>query len=221
MDGAIVVLDGGARSEQTRRGRFRFDAVRSGEHTVQLLVESLGEAAKTTGPAMLHVVLTREQLAADVTFLVSIEKRPEIRRVFPSKGGPGATRAPSPVSTGPAPGSGAGKAAEPLVSPRPHATSVPEAQQRASRAEVSAPKGAASYAVQIAAVRNGERAASLVKSLLSAGYPAYVLKPSASKGLFRIRLGPYPTREAAEDVRKRLEGERGEKGWVTRESTAR
>lgn len=219
IDGAIVILDGGARSEQTRRGRFKFDAVRSGEHTVQLLVESLGEGAKTTGPATLRVPLTREQLAAEVTFLVSIEKRPEIRRVFPSK--VGAVTAP-PAFVPPRTGSADRPAQPPMTPPRSPSAPVAHARQDVSREpKASTTKSAATYAVQIAAVRDGGRARALVKSLQSAGYPAYVLEPAAPDVLFRIRVGTYPTHDAAEHARKRLERERGEKGWVTREVTAR
>ena len=204
IDGAIVVLDGGTRSEQTRRGRFRFDAVRSGEHDVQLLVASLGDAAKTTGPVTQQVALTRDHLAAVVTFLVSIDKRPEIRRVFPSRTGGGATPPSPPATTPTSPATD--RVAPPTVTSPPTAVVPPEHGSR--------------FAVQISAVRNGDSARALAKSLQSAGYPAYVLAPSAPKGFFRIRVGPYPTRAAAEEVRNRIARERGVKGWVTRDVTA-
>ena len=37
IDGAVLVLDGGRRSEQVRRGVYRFDSIRSGDHVVSLL----------------------------------------------------------------------------------------------------------------------------------------------------------------------------------------
>ena len=100
IDGAIVVLDGGLRSEQARKGRYRFDAVRSGAHRVKLLIESLPDGAAITGDADVPATLSRGALSADVTFVVSVEKRPEIRRVFPPRGGSGQAAATARPATG-------------------------------------------------------------------------------------------------------------------------
>ena len=37
IDGAVLVLDRGSRSEQMRRGVYRFDSIRSGDHVVSLV----------------------------------------------------------------------------------------------------------------------------------------------------------------------------------------
>jgi cell division septation protein DedD len=210
IDGAIVILDGGMRSEQTRRGRFRFHAVRTGDHDVQLLLESIGEGAKTTGPVTLPAALTRDQPAATLTFLVSIEKRPEIRKVFPSKTG-GVT---APLRA-PAARSSASRAANP-------ASPAPTPEPRASRPETRAPArraAPAKYVIQVAALTDPVRAKALVKSLQASGYPAYLLEPPPSDpaGLFKIRIGHYSTLAAAETMRAQLERQRGEKLWITRE----
>jgi hypothetical protein len=68
-----------------RAGRFRFDAVRMGTHAVSVLSESLPEGALLTGPATVTVELTRNQDATEIVFLVKLEKRPEVRKVFPPK----------------------------------------------------------------------------------------------------------------------------------------
>jgi hypothetical protein len=105
LDGAIVVLDNGARSEQVRKGVYRFDAVRSGEHVASLVRESLPEGAVIAGAPQVPLALTRGQLTAEIDFLVAIEKRPENRRVFPSRIGglpPSPSGAP-PVPSMPAP----------------------------------------------------------------------------------------------------------------------
>ena len=119
IDGAIVILDGGARSEQVRAGRYRFDAVRGGEHTVKLLVESLPSGAKMGSPEEGTVALLRGHMNAAVEYLVSIEKRPEIRKVFPPKGGTAASRAtgasPSRATTGSRPPRGRANASPPRV----------------------------------------------------------------------------------------------------------
>ena len=121
VDGAVLILDGGARSEVTRKGRYRFDAVRSGAHTVKLLVDSLPEGSQIAGEAEVAALLTREALAGDVSFLVSIDKRPEIRRVFPPRPGLTASSArPSPSATAAtrATGQAARKVAEARTSSR-------------------------------------------------------------------------------------------------------
>ena len=81
VDGAVIVLNGGARSEQVRAGRFRFDAVRSGEHTIELLAESLPQDSVIQGAPRLSVAVGRASLRSESTFVISIATRPEIRRL--------------------------------------------------------------------------------------------------------------------------------------------
>jgi len=87
VNDAVIILDGGVRSEQVRKGRYRFDAVRSGTHMVKLLIESLPDGAVIAGDPEVQTTLSRDALAAEVIFVVSVEKRPEIRRVLPPRGG--------------------------------------------------------------------------------------------------------------------------------------
>jgi hypothetical protein len=82
---AVLVLDDGARSEAVRDGRFRFDSVRIGTHKLALLPDSLPEGAQAVGSPTIDVQLDRGHTTAEVTYLVKIEKRPEIRKVFPPK----------------------------------------------------------------------------------------------------------------------------------------
>ena len=85
VNGAVVVLDDGARTEVSRAGRFRFDAVRLGAHTLMLLTESLPDGAQLAGPPTVTVELGRTPEAGEIAFLVLLEKRPEVRKVFPPK----------------------------------------------------------------------------------------------------------------------------------------
>jgi cell division septation protein DedD len=209
MDAAVVVLDGGARSEQVRRGRFRFDAVRSGEHLVKLLVESLPDGAVVAGPAEAKIVLGRDSLSASVPFLVSIEKRPEIRKVFP-------------------PRVGAAPAADPGTAiPRPPAGRAPAAPRSVAPGGASprprAAPAAAGFAIQIAALSDPSRARELVRSLIASGLGAYLVLPQTSEpgGLYRVRVGPYATRAAAARANAPLEKARGEKLWIVREPDVR
>lgn len=85
ISGAVLVLDDGVRTEVTRDGRFWFDNVRTGAHTVSLLVASLEEGAQLAESATLEVELSRNALTRQVVFTVTMEKRPEIRKVFTPK----------------------------------------------------------------------------------------------------------------------------------------
>lgn len=83
--GAVMSIDGGSRSELVRNGRFRFDNVRLGDHAVTLELESLEMSAQLVGEPSRNVTLTRDTRTADVVFLIRLEKRPEVRKVFPAK----------------------------------------------------------------------------------------------------------------------------------------
>ena len=95
IEGAVVVLDGGRRSERAKRGQYAFEAVQSGEHTVTLLADSLPEGAVIAGEATQVATLGRASMAVDLPFAVSLEARAEIRKVFP---GSAAATLPKPVA---------------------------------------------------------------------------------------------------------------------------
>ena len=200
IDGAILILDGGARSEVARKGRYRFDAVRSGTHVLTLLVDSLPEGAQIAGDAEVPAALTRDALTTEISFLVSVDKRPEIRRVFPPRGG--ASAAANPTAGRPA---GTRSIAPRSLTPRPTPT-VPVT-------------GASTFAIQIAALNDPLRAKAVVNRLKETGMPAYLVNPPTDNpdAPYRIRVGPYATRAAAEKTAAALEKSGGEKLWVTRE----
>ncbi len=202
----VLVLDDGARSESVRGGRFRFDAIRSGQHTVDLLAESLPEGAAIVGERRAAVSIAKATPTVSVDFLVKVEKRPEIRRVFPPKGGvPPAGASGAPARTPPRRG------APPAAQERPTARSVP--------ASGGAPKAAQRFTIQIAALSDPARAIALARKLTIAAFPAYVVEPGAPDPdrLYRVRVGPYATRVAVDKVRIRLEKRLGERLWVIRE----
>jgi len=208
IDGAVVVLDGGARSELARKGRYRFDSVRSGAHLVKLLIDSLPEGAQIAGEAEVPAALTRDALTAEISFVVSVQKRPEIRKVFPPRGGAGAAAAARPGARPSAPASG-------RPGPGPRANRAADSISR-----VAPPvERESAFAIQIAALSDPVRARGMVKVLKATGLPAYVMTPPAGEpdGPYRVRVGPYPTRAAAQKTATALEKRRGEKLWVTRE----
>ena len=105
---------------------------------------------------------------------------------------PAPSESPKVASPSPHPGSDAAKAA--------HATAA--ASQREG------------FAVQLAAFADDRGANSLAGRLKKAGYAAYTEPLKTSKGtLWRVRVGPYPSREAAVAARDKLKTE-GQSGIV-------
>ena len=97
---------------------------------------------------------------------------------------------------------------------------------KARRATTSEPKAAATlsdvkaaaahdgFAVQLAAFADDKGANALAGRLKKAGYAAYTEPLKTSKGtLWRVRVGPYPSREAAVAARDKLKTE-GQSGIV-------
>jgi hypothetical protein len=211
---AVVVLDGGMRSELVRGGSFRFDAVRAGAHGIALLRESLPEGGAVVGAPERPVAITRQSPQAEVTYLVTIEKRPEVRKVFPARGGGGrgGAAAPSAPSAAPRAPSAAPRAPA-AVKPPPAPARTPAAGSR----RATAPAQRAGYTIQIAALTSGARARDLAAELKRAGFDAYVVAPAAGgDALHRVRVGRYTTRAAAQRTVARLERLLGLKMWITR-----
>ena len=205
IDAAVLVLDGGQRSEQVRQGRYQFESVRSGRHTLELLLESLPEGGTIIGQRLLEVAVTREQQSTAVDFLVKVDKRPEIRKVFPPRSGTplrGSTKTPPSRS--------------PAASPTPSAA-TPERRVSPPRAAGgrAAPGG---FTIQVAALSALTNARALAAQLEAKGYGAYVVvpPPEDANGLYRVRVGRYLSRAAAKRALPKLERLRGEKLWVTR-----
>ena len=75
------------------------------------------------------------------------------------------------------------------------------------------------YSVQVAAVPTKDEADRLVTRLVGQGYPAYAIRgEGAAANLYRVRVGGYPDRAAAQEVAKRLEGTEGFKPWIAKET---
>jgi cell division septation protein DedD len=70
------------------------------------------------------------------------------------------------------------------------------------------------FVVQVAAVRARAEAMVIAQRLGSKGYPAFVT--TAGANIFRVRVGKYTDRGAAEAVAGRLEREEQFKPWITR-----
>ncbi|MBW8712723.1 MAG: SPOR domain-containing protein [Acidobacteria bacterium] len=75
------------------------------------------------------------------------------------------------------------------------------------------------FAVQIAALNDPLRAKATVQQLRDSGMPAYMMNPAPDDpdGPYRVRVGPYDSRDDAEKVAASLEQQRHQKLWVTKE----
>jgi cell division septation protein DedD len=83
------------------------------------------------------------------------------------------------------------------------------APRRQPPAEAPVPSNS-QFAVQVMASRTHSDAENLVKLLRSHGYRAFVLTPEqahAKDKFYRVQVGPFPTRVAADSARDKLRGE--------------
>lgn len=212
IDGAVVVLDGGARSELVRSGGFRFDAVRSGSHRVQLLADSLPTGAEIHGEPEVTVTVSRDRLDPEVGFLVRLQPRPEVRRVFPPATAPAPATAPpaTPAAPAPAIATPAPRPAPPRPTPGPAAPPTPPIVPGPPPAPVPGPSASAatieSTTLQVAAVGRLDRARQLVDELRALGFDPYIVPPAAGgrDAFYRVRVGTFRDRRSAESARTAL-----------------
>lgn len=104
----------------------------------------------------------------------------------------------TPASTAPAP---------PTVAPLTTTASAPQAAPRAE-ANATPAQPTPGFSVQLGAFSDDKGANALSNKLKRAGYPAYVEPLATSKGTWwRVRVGPYPSRDAAATSRDKLKGD--------------
>lgn len=130
--------------------------------------------------------------------------------------------APAPTASAPSSSTGstsmqAEPAPSPVTAPAPASdtTKVAHAADTAKSAHApGAPAQHEGFAVQLAAFADDRGANSLAGRLKRAGYAAYTEPLTTSKGtLWRVRVGPYASREAAQAARDKLRNE-GQSGIV-------
>ena len=206
IDDAVVVLDGGKRSERSKRGQYAFEAVQSGEHSVTLLAESLPDGALIAGEATRVATLGRGRTAVEVPFLVALEQRAEIRKVFPGS------------VAGTLPKSGAPARRDVKATPALPKAGAASAKSDAPPAKAAPPAPASgAFALQIAAFDDPTRARQMVADLLDKGLPAYLLEPPADapNAPYRVRVGAYASRIDAQRASGNVARIVGGKVWVT------
>jgi len=145
----------------------------------------------------------------------------------PAKDASPSTGGVAPVPPSPPPGTTSDAAApkedaKPVVSPKTEPKAEPKAEVKSEpKAPVEAAPPPASngvlkdgFSVQLAAFSDDRGANALAGRLKRGGYPAYTEPLKTSRGtLWRVRVGPYPTRDAANGVRDKLKTE-GQSGIV-------
>jgi DedD protein len=114
---------------------------------------------------------------------------------------PATTATPPAVAPVPAP------TPAPVAAPAPAANAAPPALAAATK-DTGKAAGGESFSVQLAAFADDKGANALANKLKRATYPAYTEPLTTSKGtLWRVRVGPYPSRDAAVEVRDKLKSE--------------
>lgn len=85
------------------------------------------------------------------------------------------------------------------------AKAAPAAASPKSEPAKAAPAAKDAHVVQLGAFTDDKGANALAGRLVRAGYPAYVEPLETSRGaIWRVRVGPYPSRDAATQARDRL-----------------
>jgi len=149
--------------------------------------------------------------------VISPQSKPASATDGPGSSATAASKTPTPVTGGTA----APTAEPPQAVDATKATKVEEPAKPAAvpkAADVpkaAEPTAAGAYSVQLAAFADDKGANSLAAKLKRAGHPAYTEPYETSRGrVWRVRVGPYPSREAAESVRVKLKAE-GQNGILT------
>ena len=114
--------------------------------------------------------------------------------------------APAQSAPAPAPSAATAEAGQPPAAAPGAAANEPKAQASAASRE--------GFVVQLAAFADDKGATALAGRLKKAGYATYTEPLQTSKGtLWRVRVGPYPSRDAAVAARDKLKTE-GQSGIV-------
>jgi DedD protein len=112
-----------------------------------------------------------------------------------------------PAATSAAPAPAPAQAVVPAAEPPAAGSAAASGPAIASKDAGKAPSGEF-FSVQLAAFADDKGANALANKLKRATYPAYTEPLTTSKGtLWRVRVGPFPSREAAVEIRDKLKSE--------------
>ena len=134
------------------------------------------------------------------------DSKPDVK-AEPSKAEPPKAEAPKAETITPAPASATTSAA-PAQSLAPPVAPAPVVAAASNTPPTQSESSLSGFSVQLAAFLDDKGANSLTNKLKKAGYPAYTEPLVTTKGtLWRVRVGPYPSRDAAASSRDKLKGE--------------
>lgn len=136
----------------------------------------------------------------------------------PEASAPAEAPAPKAESTAPTPAATPPPLAPAPAPPAPPAAKVVPPVKAAPAAAAATPEAPGSgFAIQVAALREPEEAAAIVKRLAAKGYAAYVVTPQKGTALiYRVRVGKFKERREADTVAARLQKEEQFKPWIVR-----
>jgi cell division septation protein DedD len=112
----------------------------------------------------------------------------------------------------PAPQPAAAKAEKPPAKP-----AVAQAKVEPAKVEPAASSQghAGQWIVQLSANKDRDQASKSAKDLTAKGYPAFVLDPApGAPAIYRVQVGGYSQRDAAEQIAKKLEHDEHFKPYV-------
>jgi DedD protein len=133
--------------------------------------------------------------------------RQEPPKFEPPKVEPPKAEAPKPDTVASAPASATTSAA-PAQSLAPPIAAAPAVAAASNAPSTHTEPPLSGFSVQLAAFSDDKGANSLTNKLKKAGYPAYTEPLVTTKGtLWRVRVGPYPSRDAAASSRDKLKGD--------------
>jgi cell division septation protein DedD len=161
-------------------------------------------------------VLDGGDVESELTFFDRLEKAPELSAQ-------GDERTVKPAEQTPAPSDVQPAAPKPTVVAQARPDSVAEPVAAPPQSQVAQSGNAlpgatgGSFQVQVLATTEREAADAMVSRLKSRGFPAH-LSSGEYKGqaLFRVRVGGYPDKAAAQQVARAIQDREGLQTWVTR-----
>jgi cell division septation protein DedD len=172
------------------------------------------------GSALEEPELVAKHLAGEATELPLPETTPAVPRAAapapPGDGGPARTAAAPPE---PGAAREAARPASPAAPPSPRAAvPTPKPVARPAPPPPAVASRPAGFAIQVGAFAERKAAEELVSSLRGDRLKAYVVEGAPTESArFRVRVGPYPTREQAGDEAARIKAKRRLPIWVIAE----
>ncbi|HET9046052.1 MAG TPA: SPOR domain-containing protein [Casimicrobiaceae bacterium] len=155
----------------------------------------IASAPATTAPADTNVSAPKAEAKSDTKVETKVETKAEPKSEAPPGPKPEVAKAET--------------KSEAKAEPKAEAKAPAEAA-----AHIAPPAVKDGFSVQLAAFSDDKGANALANRLKRTGYPAYTEPLKTSRGtLWRVRVGPYPTRDTANGVRDKLKAE-GQSGIV-------